>query len=39
MDQNDIRMPGRDERMSVKLFYEGQTFLYELAKTLTTAGE
>jgi acetylornithine deacetylase/succinyl-diaminopimelate desuccinylase-like protein len=39
MDQNDIRMHGRDERMSVKSFYEGQTFLYELVKGLTTRGE
>ncbi|MFL6350822.1 MAG: M20/M25/M40 family metallo-hydrolase [Bryobacteraceae bacterium] len=39
MDQSDIRMHGRDERMSVKSFYEGQTFLYELVKTLSTAGE
>jgi acetylornithine deacetylase/succinyl-diaminopimelate desuccinylase-like protein len=39
MDQSDIRMHGRDERMSVKSFYEGQTFLYELVKTLSTGGE
>jgi acetylornithine deacetylase/succinyl-diaminopimelate desuccinylase-like protein len=39
MDQNDIRMHGRDERMSVKSFYEGQTFLYELVKTLSNSGE
>lgn len=39
MDQNDIRMHGRDERMSIKSFYEGQTFLYDLVKTLSTAGE
>jgi len=39
MDQNDIRMHGRDERMGVKSFYEGQTFLYELVKTLSKASE
>lgn len=39
MDQNDIRMHGRDERMSVKSFYEGQTFLYELVKILATSSE
>jgi acetylornithine deacetylase/succinyl-diaminopimelate desuccinylase-like protein len=39
MDQNEIRMHGRDERMNVKSFYEGQTFLYELIKTLSRAGE
>lgn len=38
MDQNDIRMHGRDERMSVKSFCEGQTFLYKLVKTLSTEG-
>ena len=35
MDQNDIRMHGRDERMRVKSFYGGQTFLYELVKILS----
>lgn len=30
MDRDDMRMHGRDERMSVQSFYEGQTFLYEL---------
>jgi len=35
MDSNDIRMHGRDERMSVQSFYEGQTFLYELVKALS----
>ncbi|MBV8894901.1 MAG: M20/M25/M40 family metallo-hydrolase [Acidobacteriaceae bacterium] len=34
MDVNDLRMHGRDERMGVKAFYEGQTFLYNLVKTL-----
>ncbi len=39
MDQNDVRMHGRDERMSVRSFYEGQTFLYELVKTLSRTAE
>lgn len=34
MDRDDMRMHGRDERMSVQSFYEGQTFLYELVKSL-----
>ena len=33
-DRNDIRFHGRDERMKVQSFYEGQTFLYELVKSL-----
>jgi len=36
IDINDIRMHGRDERLSVRSFYEGQTFLYELVKSLST---
>jgi acetylornithine deacetylase/succinyl-diaminopimelate desuccinylase-like protein len=38
MDMDDIRFHGRDERMGVQEFYEGQTFLYELVKALATAG-
>ncbi len=34
-DRNDIRFHGRDERMSVQSFYEGQAFLYDLVKQLT----
>jgi acetylornithine deacetylase/succinyl-diaminopimelate desuccinylase-like protein len=34
MERNDIRAHGRDERMPAKSFYEGQTFLYQLVKTL-----
>jgi acetylornithine deacetylase/succinyl-diaminopimelate desuccinylase-like protein len=34
-DRNDIRFHGRDERMLVQSFYEGQTFLYDLVKTLS----
>jgi acetylornithine deacetylase/succinyl-diaminopimelate desuccinylase-like protein len=33
-DRNDNRAHGRDERMMVRSFYEGQTFLYELVKDL-----
>jgi acetylornithine deacetylase/succinyl-diaminopimelate desuccinylase-like protein len=33
---NDIRWHGRDERMAVQSFYEGQTFLYELVKALSS---
>jgi len=39
LDRNDIRFHGRDERMSVQSFYEGQTFLYDLVKILSKAGE
>ena len=35
MDRDDIRFHGRDERMGVQAFYEGQTFLYELVKALS----
>ena len=33
----DARAHGRDERMSVKSFYEGQEFLYRLTKALTSS--
>lgn len=36
-ERDDNRAHGRDERMPVNSFYEGQTFLYELVKNLTTA--
>lgn len=39
MDRDDIRFHGRDERMGVTAFYEGQTFLYELVKSLSSAAE
>ncbi|MBI3470212.1 MAG: M20/M25/M40 family metallo-hydrolase [Candidatus Solibacter usitatus] len=39
MDRDDIRFHGRDERMSVASFFEGQTFLYELVKSLSRAAE
>jgi acetylornithine deacetylase/succinyl-diaminopimelate desuccinylase-like protein len=35
VDRDDVRAHGRDERMSVTSFYEGQTFLYELVKALS----
>lgn len=34
-DGADIRFHGRDERMGVQSFYEGQQFLYELVKALS----
>jgi acetylornithine deacetylase/succinyl-diaminopimelate desuccinylase-like protein len=34
-DRDDVRAHGRDERMPVRSFYEGQTFLYEFVKTLS----
>lgn len=33
------RAHGRDERIPVESFYEGQTFLYELVKKLSTSGQ
>ena len=35
-DRDDIRFHGRDERMGIKSFYEGQEFLYYLVKRLAT---
>jgi len=39
MDRDDIRFHGRDERMGVTAFFEGQTFLYKLVKALSTTAE
>ncbi len=39
MDRDDIRFHGRDERMGVTAFYEGETFLYQLVKALSKSGE
>ena len=39
MDRDDVRFHGRDERMGVQAFYEGQQFLYELVKTLSRAAD
>jgi acetylornithine deacetylase/succinyl-diaminopimelate desuccinylase-like protein len=36
MDIDDIRAHGKDERIGVKEFYEGQEFLYQLVKTLSS---
>ena len=36
-DRDDIRFHGRDERLKVQSFYEGQTFLYELVKRVASA--
>jgi acetylornithine deacetylase/succinyl-diaminopimelate desuccinylase-like protein len=33
----DARAHGRDERMSIKSYYEGQEFLYRLTKALTSS--
>jgi acetylornithine deacetylase/succinyl-diaminopimelate desuccinylase-like protein len=35
-DAGDIRFHGRDERIGVREFYEGQEFLYRLVKELAT---
>jgi acetylornithine deacetylase/succinyl-diaminopimelate desuccinylase-like protein len=32
---NDFRAHGRDERLGIQQFYEGETFLYELVKALS----
>ena len=32
----DARAHGRDERMGIKSFFEGQEFLYRMTKLLTT---
>lgn len=37
MDRDDIRFHGRDERLGVESFYEGQAFLYELVKRLSSS--
>ena len=39
MDRDDIRFHGRDERLGVESFYEGQAFLYELVKRLSSAAQ
>ena len=37
-DRDDIRFHGRDERVKVQSFYQGQTFLYDLVKQLAGGG-
>src|SRR2546430_12510041 len=39
IDRDDIRFHGRDERIPVQSFYEGQSFLYELVKSLSRSEE
>ncbi len=34
-DRDDIRFHGRDERLGVQSFYEGQAFLYQVVKILS----
>jgi acetylornithine deacetylase/succinyl-diaminopimelate desuccinylase-like protein len=36
VDRDDIRAHGKDERMGVVSFFEGQAFLYDLVKKLST---
>jgi acetylornithine deacetylase/succinyl-diaminopimelate desuccinylase-like protein len=36
-DRDDIRFHGRDERIRVQSFFEGQAFLYDLVKQLSRA--
>lgn len=36
IDPADLRAHGRDERILVKSFYEGQTFMYKLTKALSS---
>jgi len=38
-DRDDIRFHGRDERLGVQSFYEGQAFLYEVVKTLSKSAQ
>jgi acetylornithine deacetylase/succinyl-diaminopimelate desuccinylase-like protein len=33
-ERDDVRAHGRDERLAVKSFFEGQTFMYELVRSL-----
>jgi len=37
IDRDDIRFHGRDERILVRSFYEGQAFLFELVRALSVA--
>jgi acetylornithine deacetylase/succinyl-diaminopimelate desuccinylase-like protein len=38
-DRDDIRFHGRDERLKVQSFYEGQTFMYDLVKRLSSSAK
>jgi acetylornithine deacetylase/succinyl-diaminopimelate desuccinylase-like protein len=37
IDRDDIRFHGRDERILIQSFYEGQAFLYDLVKSLSSS--
>jgi len=37
IDRSDVRFHGRDERILVQSFYEGQAFLYDLVKALSAS--
>jgi acetylornithine deacetylase/succinyl-diaminopimelate desuccinylase-like protein len=37
-DMDDIRAHGQDERIGVKQFFDGQEFLYQLVKALSSGG-
>jgi acetylornithine deacetylase/succinyl-diaminopimelate desuccinylase-like protein len=39
LDRDDVRAHGRDERMLVRSFYEGQRFLYELVEVLSSKAD
>src|SRR5262249_39310097 len=38
-DVDDVRIHGRDERVLVKSFFDGQEYLYRLVKMLSGGGE
>ncbi len=35
-DMDDVRAHGKDERIKIQNFYEGQEFLYRLVKAMST---
>lgn len=37
-DMDDVRVHGRDERIRIDHFHEGQEFLYRLVKALAGSG-
>jgi acetylornithine deacetylase/succinyl-diaminopimelate desuccinylase-like protein len=37
-NRDDIRFHGRDERLPIKSFYDGQTFMYDLVTFITSPG-
>jgi acetylornithine deacetylase/succinyl-diaminopimelate desuccinylase-like protein len=39
IDMDDVRAHGKDERVGVQQFYEGQAFLDRLVRALATGGE